>query len=81
MLLGKKCEPQYKNNGKTKVLKTYNSQTKSDRQFKNLLFCRALSGSINNFQFSTENFDDDVTVNSAKVRTFSGWLTEKFTRK
>ena len=31
MLVGKKGEPQYKNNGKTKVLKAYNSLIKGDR--------------------------------------------------
>ena len=28
-LVGKKCQPQYKNNGKTKFLEAYNSETKS----------------------------------------------------
>ena len=32
---------------------------------KKLLFCRDLSDSINNFEFSLKNFHDDVTVNSA----------------
>ena len=32
---------------------------------KKILFCRALSGSINNFEFSLKKFDDDVTVNNA----------------
>ena len=30
-----------------------------------LLFCRALSGPIKNFEFSLQNFDDDGTLNNS----------------
>ena len=33
--------------------------------FKTLLFCQDLLGSIDNFEFSLKNFDDDVVVISA----------------
>ena len=70
MLVGKIWQPQYKSNGK-KVLKAYNSQTKSDRHKvlikKKLAFCPALSGSINNFEFSLKHFDDVITMNSSTV--------------
>ena len=69
---------QYKNNGKTKVLKAYNSQTKSDRHKVLILFWRALSGSINNFEFSLKNFDDDVTVNGATLRWYFYRGTDRF---
>ena len=65
----KKCQPRYKNNRKTNVLKVYNSQTKSDRHKafikKKHVFRRAFSCSINNFELSLKSFNFEVTVNSA----------------
>ena len=48
---------------KKRNLEAYNSQIKSNRH-KELLFCQALAGSTDNFEFFLKSSDDNITANS-----------------
>ena len=77
-MVGKKCQPQYKNNRKMKFYKACNSETKSHRQYsvniKNSYFDVLFQIRYQPFLIPFEIFFDDVIaqVNSAVVSKFHG---------
>ena len=70
MLVGKKnVNHNIKTMEKQKSIVSKRKAIDTKCQFKKLLFCPGLSGSINNFEFSLKNFDNDVTMKSAINKT------------